>query len=60
MPGISGPIVDIVKKFDHAVTSWSLAHTHRAYVCEIDRTARYLGRQIRHARSRRSISSSIR
>src|SRR5262249_24464178 len=35
-PGISGPIVDIVKKLDKAVdlvVSW---HTHRAYVCVID------------------------
>src|SRR3954447_22224370 len=36
-PGISGPIVDIVKKFDHAVDVVVTGHTHRAYVCEIDR-----------------------
>jgi 5'-nucleotidase len=35
-PGISGPIVDIVKKFDHAVDVVVTGHTHRAYVCEID------------------------
>jgi 5'-nucleotidase len=35
-PGISGPIVDIVKKFDHAVDVVVSGHTHRAYVCEID------------------------
>jgi 5'-nucleotidase len=35
-PGISGPIVDIVKKFDHAVDVVISGHTHRAYVCEID------------------------
>jgi 5'-nucleotidase len=34
--GISGPIVDIVKKFDHAVDVVVSGHTHRAYVCEID------------------------
>src|SRR5882724_10810750 len=33
-PGISGPIVDIVKKFDRAVVV--SGHTHQAYVCEID------------------------
>jgi 5'-nucleotidase len=36
-PGISGPIVDIVKKFDHAVDVVISGHTHQAYVCEIDR-----------------------
>jgi 5'-nucleotidase len=35
-PGISGPIVDIVKKFDHAVDIVISGHTHQAYVCEID------------------------
>ena len=35
-PGVSGPIVDIVKKFDHAVDVVVTGHTHRAYVCEID------------------------
>ncbi len=35
-PGISGPIVDIVKKVDHAVDVVVSGHTHRAYVCEID------------------------
>ena len=35
-PGISGPIVDIVKKFDKAVDVVVSGHTHQAYVCEID------------------------
>src|SRR5665213_1023960 len=35
-PGISGPIVDIVKKFDRAVDVVISGHPHRAYVCEID------------------------
>jgi 5'-nucleotidase len=35
-PGIVGPIVDIVKKFDKAVDVVVTGHTHRAYVCEID------------------------
>jgi 5'-nucleotidase len=35
-PGISGPIVDIVKTFDRAVDVVISGHTHRAYVCEID------------------------
>jgi 5'-nucleotidase len=35
-PGISGAIVDIVKKFDHAVDIVISGHTHQAYVCEID------------------------
>jgi 5'-nucleotidase len=35
-PGISGPIVDIVKKFDRAVDVVISGHTHRAYNCEID------------------------
>jgi 5'-nucleotidase len=35
-PGISGPIVDIVKKLDKAVDVVISGHTHRAYVCEIE------------------------
>jgi 5'-nucleotidase len=35
-PEISGPIVDIVKKFDKAVDVVISGHTHRAYVCDID------------------------
>ena len=35
-PDISGPIVDIVKKFDRAVDVVISGHTHRAYVCKID------------------------
>ncbi|CAN7754048.1 bifunctional metallophosphatase/5'-nucleotidase [Bradyrhizobium sp. LjRoot220] len=35
-PGISGPIVDIVKKFDKAVDVVVSGHTHQPYVCEID------------------------
>ena len=35
-PGITGPIVDIVKKFDRAVDVVVSGHTHRAYVCQID------------------------
>jgi 5'-nucleotidase len=35
-PGISGPIVDIVKKFDRAVDVVISGHTHQAYVCKID------------------------
>ena len=35
-PGISGPIVEIVKKFDKAVDLVISGHTHRAYLCEID------------------------
>jgi 5'-nucleotidase len=35
-PGISGPVVDIVKKFDKAVDVVISGHTHQAYVCEID------------------------
>ncbi|UVO27218.1 bifunctional UDP-sugar hydrolase/5'-nucleotidase [Bradyrhizobium arachidis] len=35
-PGISGPIVDIVKKFDRAVDVVVSGHTHRAYVCNVD------------------------
>ncbi len=33
---ISGPIVDIVRKFDRAVDVVISGHTHRAYVCNID------------------------
>ncbi|APO51377.1 2',3'-cyclic-nucleotide 2'-phosphodiesterase (5'-nucleotidase family) [Bradyrhizobium diazoefficiens] len=36
-PDISGSIVDIVKKFDRAVDVVVSGHTHRAYVCQIDR-----------------------
>src|SRR5262249_11261255 len=35
-PGISGPIVDIVRKLDRAVDVVISGHTHRAYVCDID------------------------
>src|SRR5262249_34061782 len=35
-PGISGPIVDIVRKFDPAVDVVISGHTHKAYVCQID------------------------
>ncbi|MHB8272377.1 bifunctional metallophosphatase/5'-nucleotidase, partial [Bradyrhizobium sp.] len=35
-PGISGPIVNIVKKFDKAVDVVVSGHTHQAYTCEID------------------------
>ena len=35
-PGISGPIVDIVKKFDSAVDVVVSGHTHQAYICRID------------------------
>src|SRR6201992_2405465 len=35
-PGISGAIVDIVKKFDKAVDVVISGHTHQAYVCNID------------------------
>jgi len=34
-PGISGPIVEIVKKFDPAVDVVVSGHTHRAYNCRI-------------------------
>lgn len=34
--GISGPIVDIVKRFDKAVDVVVTGHTHRAYACRID------------------------
>jgi len=35
-PAIAGPIVDIVKKFDHAVDVVVSGHTRQAYICEID------------------------
>ena len=35
-PGISGPIVDIVKKLDKAVDLVISGHTHRAYNCRIE------------------------
>jgi 5'-nucleotidase len=35
-PGISGPIVDIVKKFDKAIDVVVSGHTHQAYICEIE------------------------
>ena len=35
-PGISGPIVDIVKRLDRAVDVVISGHTHRAYNCRID------------------------
>ena len=35
-PGISGPIVTIVKKLDKAVDLVISGHTHRAYNCRID------------------------
>jgi 5'-nucleotidase len=35
-PGISGPIVDIVKKLDKAVDLVVSGHTHRSYICMID------------------------
>jgi 5'-nucleotidase len=35
-PGISGAIVDIVKKFDRAIDVVISGHTHQAYVCQID------------------------
>lgn len=35
-PGISGPIVDIVKKLDKSVGLIVSGHTHRAYNCQID------------------------
>src|SRR5665213_3484459 len=34
--GISGAIVEIVKKFDRAVDVVISGHTHQAYVCQID------------------------
>ncbi|TRZ58216.1 MAG: bifunctional metallophosphatase/5'-nucleotidase [Rhodocyclaceae bacterium] len=35
-PGISGPIVEIVRRLDKAVDMVISGHTHRAYVCSID------------------------
>jgi len=35
-PGISGPIVDIVKQLDRAVDLVISGHTHKAYNCHID------------------------
>jgi len=35
-PGISGDIVDIVRKFDRAVDVVISGHTHQAYICTID------------------------
>ena len=35
-PGISGPIVDIVRKLDPAVGVVVSGHTHEAYICRID------------------------
>ena len=35
-PGISGPIVEIVKQLDPAVDAVVSGHTHRAYNCRID------------------------
>lgn len=35
-PGISGPIVDIVTRFDKAVDVVVSGHTHQAYICKID------------------------
>jgi 5'-nucleotidase len=35
-PGISGSIVDIVRKFDKAIDIVVSGHTHQAYTCNID------------------------
>jgi 5'-nucleotidase len=35
-PGLSGPIVEIVKKLDRAVDVVVSGHTHRAYNCRLD------------------------
>lgn len=35
-PAITGPIAEIVQKFDRAVDVVVSGHTHRAYVCDID------------------------
>ena len=35
-PAITGPIVEIVKRFDRAVDVVVSGHTHQAYVCDID------------------------
>ena len=49
-PGISGPIVDIVKKLDKAVDVVISGHTHRAYNCRIDGRLVTSARQVRHDR----------
>ncbi|WP_315813523.1 bifunctional metallophosphatase/5'-nucleotidase [Bradyrhizobium sp. SZCCHNR2028] len=36
-PGLSGPIVDIVKELDSAVDIVISGHTHQAYVCTVDK-----------------------
>jgi len=51
-PGISGPIVEIVKKFDKAVDVVVSGHTHRAYVCEIDGRLVTSADKYRHPRHR--------
>src|SRR5205807_5145509 len=48
-PGISGPIVDIVKKLDKAVDLVVSGHTHRSYNCVID------GRLVTSAESFRTL-----
>jgi len=35
-PGFSGPIIDIVRRFDKAVDLVVSGHTHRAYTCKVD------------------------
>lgn len=35
-PAITGPIVDLVRKFDKAVDLVISGHTHQAYVCTVD------------------------
>ncbi|MEY2631562.1 MAG: hypothetical protein RIR00_216 [Pseudomonadota bacterium] len=35
-PGLSGPVVDIVRRLDPAVDLVISGHTHRAYICRID------------------------
>ena len=57
-PGISGPIVDIVKKLDKAVDLVVSGHTHRAYKLRDRRPSRHQRRQVRHARHARSRWSS--
>jgi len=58
-PGISGPIVDIVKKLDKAVDIVISGHTHQGLCLQYRWPARHLGRQIRHAghRDRRQARS---
>ena len=51
-PGISGPIVGIVRKLDKAVDLVVSGHTHRAYKCVHRRSPRHQRRQVRHARHR--------